>query len=215
MPDKDKDPNLDDDKDKKNQDPKGDDDKGKKDDDKPSVVPKHEFDQTYKRMKDAERKAEELEQANQKREEDEARAKGEHEKLANDYKGKLDTASAENENLKKQREEDDKVFESILAGHMSQISDENKALIPDDFSVRQKIAYIEKNRERLMKAGAKGEPGQPKGDGKNPSDEEATLQAEFDTLKEKAKKNGVLMGADRSRFMELNRKLAEMKAAKK
>jgi hypothetical protein len=186
-----------------------------KDDDK-ITVPKETWDQNYKRMKDAERKAEELETANRKREEDEARAKGEHEKLANGYKAELETTKTEAERLKKEREEDDKVFEQLLAGHLAQISDENKSLIPEEFSVRQKLTYIEKNRDRLLKGAAKGEPGQPKGDDKNPSDEQSKLQVEFDALKEKATKNGgALYGADRARYMDLNRKLMEMKAAKK
>lgn len=216
MADKDEDKDKDKKPDEKPEDKDKSKDNDRKDDDK-EMIPKGKFDQTYKEKKDAERRAEEAEKKLKERDEEDQRKRGEFEKLADGYKSKAETTEKELAEAKKAREEDEKVFEDMLAKELEGIPDDRKTLIPEDYSTRQKLRYINANREALSasKGGKAPEKGKPDSNGKKPDDELATLEAEREELFKKNREQRGLFGADAKRMIEVTRKITELKAAQK
>lgn len=195
-------------KDPKDPDPKDPDPK------EPEMIPKGKADQWYKDKKEAERRAEEAERKLSELEEDEKRKKGEFEELANKYKSESETKEEELKRIKEEREKDDEVFKTMLQSELDSIPEDRQGLIPEDYSVRQKLSYIAANRDALaaVGGGAKGEKGQPKSkDDKKPSDELSALEAEREELFKKSREQGGLMGADANRMREITRKIVELK----
>lgn len=66
------------------------------------AIPKSRFDEVNRRMKEAEKKAQELETANQQRDEERAQSQGEFQQLAEKRQKKIDTLTEEVTDLKSQ-----------------------------------------------------------------------------------------------------------------
>lgn len=214
-PDEGKDPNDDPEGGKKSEeddDPEG----GKKKE--PEMIPKGKADQWYKDKKDAERRAEEAERKLADKDEDEKRKQGEFEELADKYKAESESKDEEMTKLKEQAEKDVEAFQTMLDSELESIPEDKRGLIPEDYSVRQKLSYIAANRAALeaVGGGKRKEKGQPDSDpSKKPSDELGQLEAEREELFTKSRESGGLMGQDAKRMRELTRKITELKKASK
>ena len=205
-----------DDQDKNKDDKNKDDAGGKKASDDDERVPKGKLDQAWKEKKDAERRAEEAERKLKEIEEADQRKRGDFEKIADEYKGKHEATSKELEDMRKARTEDEEVFTQMLEKELEGIPEDRRSLIPEDYSVRQKLKYITANREALAaaKSGKAPEKGQPDSNGKKPDDELTTLEAEREELFKKNREQRGLFGKDEQRMRELTRKIVELKNAK-
>lgn len=134
---------------------------------------------------DASKRLADIATAEEEKKRKDAEAKGEWQKLADEAMGKQKTAEA----LVKQKEEQlgkyVETVEKVLSGLIATIPKENVALIPADYSARQKLAYIIENAKLL---GAKVAPpvdGVDKSKGAPDATAEGALVAEVDALLKK------------------------------
>ena len=142
--------------------------------------------------------------------EEAAEKKGEWKQLAEERKNELDKVNAE---LGKKEEILGKYVNStkaVLKDVMATIPEENRGLVPDNFSPREKLEYITKNAKVLgaKVSNAKGGGVPPNDDGSAPT-EEAKLVNEIQELRDKENKTQ----SDHTKIFDLSKKLKELRAA--
>lgn len=167
-----------------------------------------------KKREEADTKAE---QDRKKKEEDDAKEKGNWQQLAETRGNELDTTK---KTLAQKEEMLGKyvgMTENILKGLLNTIPKENIALIPADFSPRQKVEYIFANADRLgakvNAAGGKIE----KNETEIAGTEEAKLSARITELTAKAN-NRTATNSELTELQEVGSKLTQLRreaAAKK
>jgi len=140
-----------------------------------------------------------------------AEKNGEWQKLAEDRKADVDRVTKELEQKEEILGKYVNSTKAILKDVMVTIPEENRGLIPENFSPREKLEYISKNAKVLgAKVGGKGG-----GVGKNDSDpvptEEAKLISDIEELRKKENKTQ----SDHTKIFELAKKLKEVQAARR
>lgn len=125
----------------------------KKPDDKPGnvEVPKDKWDQTYARMKSAEEKLKEYEEAEKKRAEEKALEEGKY----NDVIGNLKNENAELLKRASSLESMEGTLQKYLNAEMAKVDESKRSLIPENFSTREKLDYIVANQSFLYSEAAK------------------------------------------------------------
>ena len=141
--------------------------------------------------------------------EEAAEKKGEWKTLAETRKAEADKLTAE---LAQKEEILGKYVNStkaILKDVMATIPEENRGLIPDNFSPREKLEYISKNAKVLGAKVGKTGGGVNPNDGDPAPTEEAKLVTDIEDLRKKENKTQ----ADHTKIFELSKKLKEVRAA--
>lgn len=176
------------------------------------TVPEWKFSKTYKEKKEAEERAAEAERKLREREEKDAEAQGKHQELAEQYKRERDEANEKLERLNAEQEATNETFSSMLASALEEIPEEKRKLIPDSYSDRDKLSYINSNRSFLIGTDSKksGTPSQPGNENQPPSDELDAKRKERDALIEKRRTSGSLTLLETKRMTQLTREIAEL-----
>lgn len=104
----------------------------------PESVPYSRFQEVNEQAKQSAEKLAEFERKEKEREEQEALAKGEHEKLINDLKPQAERAKALEETIK-----------TSVNALIEKIPEERRSLIPEGLPVEQKFNWINQNLEFL------------------------------------------------------------------
>jgi len=146
------------------------------------------------------RKAKEAEDA--KLRDEDAQKKGEWEKLANDRAAKI--AELEKEMASKSDHLDKYILttNTTLENIMQTIPEENRGLIPADYSPRQKLEYITTNAKLLGAKVSEAKGGSVPPNDKQPAGtEEEKLQTEFNELQKKIQ-DGTATATEKSVYYE-------------
>gem|GEM_PF-2833823 len=159
---------------------------------------------------EAEAKAKELAEAEEKKRQEEAQKKGEFQKLYEEATGKLKERDGELGKLKESVKSYSETIDTLLNQMLEQVPKEKQALIPADYSSKKKLEYILANAaalgaETVLKKGSEV----PKND-KAPVGDEAKLVAEIEELTKKANRTPT----ENTLMWEKAKQLKELRAAK-
>lgn len=161
---------------------------------------------------DAEETARKAKEAEETKAREEAAAKnGEWEKLAKEREARI--AELEKDNAQKSDHLDKYILttNTTLENIMQTIPEENRGLIPEDFSPRQKLEYITKNAKLLGAKVSEAKGGSVPPNDKQPAGtEEERLQSEFNDLQKKVK-DGTATAAESASLFQ---KAVELKKAR-
>lgn len=134
------------------------------------MIPKERFDEVNSRMKEYEKKLQAQEKA--LKEAQEARLKEKE-----DYKQLYEQTTAELSELKplaEQVETYKETMESLFESQVADIPEEMRSLIPDELSVKQKLDWIARNKNLLLKPVAPNIGAGNRGSGASPKTRELT-----------------------------------------
>ena len=161
------------------------------------------------------RKLKEEDNRNKKAAEDKkAEETGEWKKLAEDRKEKNDILENEKTKTGEILGKYVNSVKAVLENVIETIPTENRGLIPEDFSPRQKLEYITKNAKLLGAKVSQAKGGKvPDNDDTPTGTEEDELIKEIGEFQEKAQK-GTITAAENEIFFEKAKKLKELRAKK-
>src|SRR5690606_12046313 len=106
------------------------------------MIPKSRFDEVNNAYKQAKARLDELEKAQKQKEEEEAKNRGEFEKLYNKVQSDYEKVSNDYKAAKERVETLEAVINELLEAKLKEIDEEYHDLIPENMTPEQKLAWV-------------------------------------------------------------------------
>lgn len=123
-------------------------DNKKADKDKDIMIPKSRFDEVNNAYKGLKAKLAELEEANKKKEQEEAEKRGEFESLYNQTKSDLEKVTQNYKTAQERVEVLEGVINELLEAKLENIDEKYHDLIPENLTPEQKLAWVVKAEKK-------------------------------------------------------------------
>lgn len=174
-------------------------------------ISQSKWDQMYARMK----KSEEIAEQFQKQREEEEEKRLLQDKNYDEVINRLKTENQSYKDRASQVDQMEQTLAKLLEAEMQNISPERLSLIPETFTVQQKLDYIASNRSLLVTTSQPAKPSTgsdlPKNNDSTPLEEIDQAKARLEELKEKKLKFNFFTSAEQKEWMLLTRKIAQAK----